>query len=104
MKLRYIIFALAAAIACSAQTPTQKSRSDIYTEIDALFPDNETEEITPADLRTVAKNQAASFHNNLTDGAPAIRTANLADLQDKAAAFAAIKQAASTTVSGVRTE
>lgn len=76
MNSRSIILILFCAL-CASMAPAQtaKTRTDLYTEIDALFPDNTDGLITPSRLRFWAKNSVASAQNGLTDGTALTTTA-----------------------------
>lgn len=64
-----LVLGLLTAAAAFAQTPTQKSRADLYTEAGTLFSDVGADPITPEQLRTSIYNIVASSYNPLTDGA-----------------------------------
>lgn len=68
MRTLIIIFLSLAVFACAAETPTAKSRANIYSEIDSLFPSDQARAITAERLRTSLKNIAASSQNFTTDG------------------------------------
>ena len=70
------ILAVFAVAAASAQTPTQQTRANLYSEISTNLPTNGANEINALALRQVVNDIAASSTNPLTDGAPGNVTAS----------------------------
>lgn len=81
---KLMLLALFPALAF-AQTPTAKSRADLYTQIDNSLPSNTAGAITATVLRTMFKDVVASAENLQTPLALA-RSSNLADLPDQSVA------------------
>jgi len=60
---RALALLLILTASASAQTGSQKTTTQLNTEINTLFPDNTTGIITPNALRQVTLDQVASFAN-----------------------------------------